>query len=377
MFFGLEYFRFEVKKNLFAVAVNHITPHTAFAVTAKKVRARFSHSSALDASHSICCYGLKDDSLFWGLKAAENTDLIDVAERVSSVTVLKNLEIGIGGCIELCCYWCRLDLIGSQRCLDSEQVSSNHCFSLSLSLSTLSLPFPLSCSCWQWRATFPLLFSRNIISTQLLFQCWIPFLWFCQAEILQGQDLPHGSLALRAAAFRDPVPPGPLQAHGWQGSNTPPYLAVTHVHRTPEWDPPAAPSDYHHRREEGGHAGADRDAQFAQSCSGCSERGPLLWLGESFPEGVALVPQPDALLPSGPADGGKDAGLLHLQQGPETHPSDEPWHQAVAHPQRPHRAGAVGLHPGLLQPPPEAQALPAHRVCSCEGWQDQPGIQGT
>lgn len=173
-----------------------------------------------------------------------------------------------------------------------------------------SLFLSLSSSCWQEA----LLFRQNIIFTQLLFQCWIQFQWFRQAEIFKGQDLPHGSLALRAAALCNPVSPGPLQPHGWRGSNTPPYLAVAHVHihRPPKWNPPAASSDYYHRREKGGDAGADRDAQFAQRGCGSSERGALLRLGESFSEGFILVPQPDALLLPQPAHGGKDAGLLHL-----------------------------------------------------------------
>ena len=223
-----------------------------------------------------------------------------------------------------------------------------------------------------------LLFNWTIVFRQLLFQCGIQFWCFRQAEILQGQDLPHGSRAPRAAALCDAVSPHPLQARGGRGTtyDSDPVAHRQRDHQPPEWDPAATSPDHNHRREEGGDAGADRDAQPAQRGGGGSERGALLRLGESLSEGLALVSEPDALRLPRAADGGEDAGLLHLQQGPQTHPSDEPWHQAAAHPQRPHWAGAVGLHAGLLQPPPEAQALPAHRVGSGEGRRDQPGIQG-
>lgn len=222
-------------------------------------------------------------------------------------------------------------------------------------------------------------FSWTITFTQLLFQCGIQFGWYRQAEILQGQGLPHGSFARRAAALRVAVSPHPLQALGWWRATVTPHL-TTHRqrdHQPSKWDPPTTSSDYNYWCAKGGDTGTDRDAQPAQRSGSCSEWGALLWLGESLSEGLGLVPQPDALRLPRPADGREDASLLHLQQSSQTHPSDEPWHQAAAHPQRPHRARAVRLHPGVLQPSSEAQALPAHRVCFGEARRDQPGIQGS
>lgn len=47
----------------------------------------------------------------------------------------------------------------------------------------------------------------------LLFQCGIQFCCSRQAEILQGPDLRHGSVAIWAAPVCHAVSPHPIQAH--------------------------------------------------------------------------------------------------------------------------------------------------------------------
>uniref|UniRef100_A0A4W6FI44 Sulfotransferase n=1 Tax=Lates calcarifer TaxID=8187 RepID=A0A4W6FI44_LATCA len=66
--------------------------------------------------------------------------------------------------------------------------------------------------CWQRRGFF---FNWTIVLRQLLFQCGIQFWCFCQAEIPQGQDLPHGSLDSSGCCFLQCSPPPSPQDRRW------------------------------------------------------------------------------------------------------------------------------------------------------------------
>ncbi|XP_056094771.1 uncharacterized protein LOC130073400, partial [Rhinichthys klamathensis goyatoka] len=119
------------------------------------------------------------------------------------------------------------------------------------------------------------------------------------------------------------------------------------------------PRRHHHRREEGRHARAHRDAKPPQRGRGRAERGALLRLGQSLPARRGLVRVSDAARAAGSADGGEDAGVLHVQPRPRANPANPSRRAANANRARADGAPAVQLFHNRLEKRKRQESLEA------------------